>query len=226
VNCNARGETTTCGDRRLRADLGGITSELEVHMKKSLIFLLAVVIVAFVGSSVFQDRAAAGEKHMYIGAAKCKMCHKKAEAGEQYLIWEKSAHAKAYEVLAGEKAMEVAKAKGIENPQEADECLKCHVTGHGAPAELLGTKYTVTEGVGCESCHGAGGDYYKKKTMVGVMTGEIEAASVGLTTPDEKTCVKCHNEESPTFTGFKFEEKVKNIAHPIPEAKKAEYTKG
>jgi len=195
-------------------------------MKKLSLFLLALAIVTFVGSSVIHDAASAGEKHMFIGASKCKTCHKKPEAGEQFPLWEKSQHAQAYAVLAGEKAMEIAKAKGIDNPQEADACLKCHVTGHGAAAELLGTKYDKTEGVTCESCHGAGGDYYKKKTMVGVMSGEIDADSVGLMTPDEKTCVKCHNEESPTFESFDFKEMSKKIAHPIPDEKKAEYKKG
>jgi hypothetical protein len=182
--------------------------------------------VAFVGTAVLQTGASAGEQHQYVGATKCKMCHKKPEAGEQYPLWEKAKHAQAFQALASDKAKEIAKAKGIDNPQEADACLKCHVTGHGVAAEFLGTKYDKTEGVGCESCHGAGGDYIKKKTMVGIITGEIDGASVGLVTPDEKTCKTCHNEESPTFEGFDFDEMLKKIAHPIPEAKKAEYKKG
>jgi hypothetical protein len=62
--------------------------------------------------------------------------------------------------------------------------------------------------------------------MVALTTGEIEPASVGLVIPDEKTCKTCHNEESPTFAGFEYEEMVKKIAHPIPDAKKAEYKTG
>jgi hypothetical protein len=192
-------------------------------MRKIAILLSAIAVVALLGATVAYDGAAAGEKHTFIGATKCKTCHKKPEVGEQFVLWEKSKHAQAYAALASDKAKEIAAAKGIENAQEADECLKCHVTGHGAAAELLGTKYDKTEGVGCESCHGAGGDYYKKKAMVAIMSGEIEGASLGLTIPDEKTCITCHNEESPTFEGFKFEEMVKKIAHPIPDAKKAEY---
>ncbi|MGD8414607.1 MAG: multiheme c-type cytochrome [Candidatus Latescibacterota bacterium] len=195
-------------------------------MRKTAILVCSLALVAFLGSLVSFDGATAGEKSSYVGASKCKMCHKKAEDGEQYVIWEKSKHAQAYATLAGEKAMEIAKKKGIANPQEADECLKCHVTGYGTPAELLGSKYDKTEGVTCEACHGAGSEYYKKSTMVGLTTGEIEPASVGLVLPDEKTCKTCHNEESPTFTGFKFDEMVKKIAHPIPEAKKAEYKTG
>ena len=185
------------------------------------ILLLVVWVV------VMQAPATAGEKpeHMYVGVAKCKTCHKSAAQGEQHPIWLKGSHAKAYEVLAGDKAKEIAKEKGIEDAQKADECLKCHVTGHGAAAELLGKKYAVTDGVGCESCHGAGGDYYKKKTMVAVITGEIEAASVGLTIPDEKTCLVCHNDKSPTFKEFDFEKMVAKIAHPIPEERMAKYKK-
>lgn len=198
---------------------------MEVHMRKTAILVCTVALIAFALSLVSLGGAAAGEKHTYIGASKCKVCHKKPEVGEQFVIWEKSKHANAYAALAGEKAMEIAKAKGIENPQEADACLKCHVTGHGAAAELLGSKYDKTEGVTCESCHGPGSDYYKKKTMVAIMSGEIDGASVGLVIPDEKVCKTCHNEESPTFEGFEFEKMVKKIAHPIPDAKKAEYKK-
>ena len=192
-------------------------------MRKTASILSLIAVIALLGAAVAFGGDAPAEKHQFVGASKCKMCHKKAEDGEQYVIWEKSKHANAYAVLAGDKAKEIASAKGIENPQEADACLKCHVTGHGAPAELLGTKYDKTEGVGCESCHGAGGDYYKKSTMVSILTGEIDGATVGLRMPDEKTCKGCHNEESPTFTSFDFKEMSKKIAHPIPDAKKAEY---
>jgi uncharacterized protein YxeA len=194
-------------------------------MKKLPILILVLVVAVFLGATVLQNAVSAGE-HMFIGPDKCKMCHKKPDAGEQYPIWEKSRHAQAYASLAGEKALEIAKAKGIANPQEADECLSCHVTGHGAAADLLGTKYDKTQGVTCESCHGAGGDYYKKATMVAIISGETDGASVGLKIPDEKTCLGCHNDKSPTFKEFNYEEMLKKIAHPIPEAKKAEYKKG
>jgi hypothetical protein len=29
--------------------------------------------------------------------------------------------------------------------------------------------------------------------------------------------MKCHNEESPTFAGFNFDESWAKIAHPVPE---------
>ncbi|MBT8401351.1 MAG: cytochrome c family protein [Rhodothermia bacterium] len=159
----------------------------------------------------------------FTGAAKCKTCHRKPESGEQYPKWEEGPHSKAFMTLASDEAKAIAAERGIDNPQESAECLQCHVTAYDAPAELLGAKYSVEEGVGCESCHGAGGNYYKKSTMKSITAGEIEGSSVGLVTPSEATCTGCHNENSPTFKGFDFEEYSAKIAHPIPEETKAAY---
>ena len=188
-------------------------------MGSGFVWTVAVIgLMLFAGAG---SSSAADSK--YVGAAKCKTCHKTEAQGQQYPIWEKSTHAKAFEVLAGENAMAIAKERGIENPQTADECLKCHVTGHGVAKEFLGTKYAATAGVGCESCHGAGGDYTKMSVMKAIAKGETEPASVGMVVPTEKTCVECHNEESPTYKPFEFEKSVAKIAHPIPEERKAKY---
>jgi len=176
-----------------------------------------LVMIVLAISCIFVAQAVAGD-HQYIGAAKCKTCHKGPKKGEVYEKWTASKHAKAYETLASDKAKEVAKAKGIEDPQKADACLKCHVTGHGSKAEMLGKKYAATDGVTCESCHGAGGDYWKMKTMKSLAAGETKPADVGLLKPDEKTCVTCHNEESPTFAGFKYDEMWAKIDHSIKAA--------
>jgi len=191
-------------------------------MRKPMIFLMVLGMVATI--AVMGVPSSAGEDARgFVGVGKCKTCHKSEAQGEQYPIWLEGPHAKAFEVLGTAEAKALAKEKGIDDPQTADACLKCHVTAHGVAAELLGTKYLATDGVGCESCHGAGADYYKKKTMVAITTGEIEAASVGLVKPNEKTCVACHNEESPTFKGFDFEKMSAKIAHTIPAERMEKY---
>lgn len=159
----------------------------------------------------------------YVGASKCKMCHKTAKQGEQYPIWQNSPHAKSYETLAGEESMKIAKEKGIEDPQKAPECLKCHVTAHGVDEQYLGDRFAMADGVVCEACHGAGGDYSKSSVMKALISGEIEPASVGLVLPDEKVCMRCHNEESPTFESFDFDKAYAKIKHLIPEERKAKY---
>lgn len=184
--------------------------------------VLVAALFYLVAGPVFSEE---GKQRTYIGATKCKVCHKTEAQGEQFGIWEKSPHAKAFEALASDESKAIAKERGIEDPQAAAECLKCHVTGHGVDKEFLGEKYAATEGVGCESCHGPGGDYGKMKTMKAITSGEIEPASVGLVIPDEKVCVGCHNEESPTYEEFDFEKMAAKIAHPIPEERKAKYKK-
>ena len=184
-------------------------------MQKSTIWLTALL---FALAFVFVAAAGAAE-HEYIGATKCKTCHNTAKKGKIYDHWLESSHAKAFETLASEESQKIAKEKGLEDAQKADACLECHITGHGAKAELLGKKYAVEEGVTCEACHGAGGDYWKMSTMKALAAGEIKPEEVGLLTPDSTLCVTCHNEESPTYKPFKFAEKGPMVVHPGPEAK-------
>ena len=59
----------------------------------------------------------------------------------------------------------------------------------------------------------------KKSVKKQVASGEIEGASVGLLEVTEDTCTQCHTPEgNPFYEEFVFEERVKEIAHPIPEA--------
>jgi hypothetical protein len=185
--------------------------------KKHVGFVLAGSLAIFLLTGV-PTPAADAPAHELVGVKKCKTCHKKEEDGNQFGKWEASAHAKAFETLATPKALEIGKGKGIDNPQTAAECLECHVTAFPVMADIVNQKITMEEGVSCESCHGAGGDYYKKSVMEAIAAGETEPASVGLVLPKEDTCTKCHNDKSPTFEGFKFDEMAKKIAHPKPEA--------
>ncbi len=185
-------------------------------MTKKLILVFAALILVMATAAVAADVA-------FTGAAKCKMCHNKAKSGEQYAKWSESPHAGAFATLASDAAKAVATEKGLGDPQQAAECLKCHVTAYGVDAALLGKKYSVEEGVGCESCHGAGDDYDSNKIMKAITAGTTDGTTVGLTAIDEATCTGCHNDESPTFKGFDFAEYSAKIAHPIPEEHKATY---
>lgn len=195
-------------------------------MKSSVMFLL-VTGVLFVGIfQLFSVTVGSSEtteaedqpSFTYVGVKKCKMCHRKEEVGAQFSVWEESRHSKAYETLGTEKAAEFAKERGVTgSPQEAPECLKCHITAFGLTSEELeNSKITVKEGVSCESCHGPGSAYSKQKKMEDITSGELEGSSVGLVKPDEKVCVTCHNEESPAYKEFDFETFYKKIAHPRP----------
>jgi len=162
-----------------------------------------------------QEAAAAPE---ITGAPNCKACHG-ARTGDQWKIWTGSAHARAFETLASEAAAKIAAERGLGNPQEAEECLKCHTTqgilGEDVPVSEKG-KYADSEGVGCESCHGPGSDYKPGS----VMKDPKAARDAGLVMDKtEAACTRCHNEASPTFKSFDFEQRWAEIAHPVPGAK-------
>ena len=194
-------------------------------MKKLLVIILALS----AGVIMAQD-------FEYVGNSSCKMCHNKAASGAQYKIWSGTDHANTFETLKSENAAKFAVEAGIEGPAwEAAECLVCHTVGFGAggyevkdeafwvPADddRAGKKAVKRmaglQTVGCEACHGPGSKYKSSKTMKAVFAGEVDPDSVGLLTVTEEICISCHNEKSPGFDGFNFEEMVAKIAHPYPE---------
>ncbi len=181
--------------------------------------IVAIVMIAGLALLLLAVLGAAQEEkveHQYVGAAKCKTCHKSEAKGAQYIKWTESKHSKAYEALASEEAIAIGKKLDVDNPQTSDQCLVCHVTAFSVPAEVKAESFDQTEGVGCESCHGAGSAYKKMK----IMKDREAAVAAGLIIPDEKLCVGCHNEESPSVEEFSFEEASKAIAHPKPKKHK------
>lgn len=155
----------------------------------------------------------------YIGSKKCGMCHKSEKQGSQLDIWQKSKHAIAYETLKTKKSDKIAAEMGYETKAvETDFCLKCHAIGYDLPAERLEKGFDFADGVQCETCHGPGSEYKSMKTMkdreASVAAGLIVFADDAAI---EAKCKTCHNEESPTYTGFNFAEMYEKVKHNIPE---------
>ncbi len=181
-------------------------------------WVASVVILAPACLFVFaQESLSAGKPVVYTGVAKCKTCHKKKKSGDQYTKWMEKKHSKAYASLAGEKAKKVAAEKGIKDPQKAAECLRCHTTAYDPVTKEkrkdVAETLKIEEGVSCESCHGPGSIYKKLPNM---KSTEKFLATGGIL-PKKEVCVKCHNEESPTFKPFDFKERSEKIAHPTPK---------
>ena len=122
--------------------------------------------------------------HDFVGAERCRACH-----AEEYAIWEKGPHARAFDVLA---------AKDKTDPR----CLSCHtvVPDDLAPALL---------GVQCESCHGPGRHY----SIDWIMRDAELSQLLSLARVDEKTCTRCHTDSSPSLSPFVISEKMPLIKH-------------
>jgi len=176
--------------------------------KNVLRVAVVVAVLLYAGNKLYAD------EHKYIGANKCKMCHSSESKGNQYKVWAESKHAKAYQDLATDDAKKAAEKAGLKtDAQKSPECLKCHVTAYSEKEDLKG-EILVTDGIQCESCHGAGGDY----KSLSVMKDKQQAIAAGLVIPTKEVCIKCHNSESPYFKGFDFDSFYKKIAHPRPKA--------
>lgn len=174
-------------------------------MQKSILIMLTLLLAAGIAMT-------AGD-HQYAGTKKCKMCHKGEAKGMIFEKWETGPHARAYTVLGEQHAKDVYTKLGREgNPQEDPACLKCHVTGYGIDT-LLTSNLAKDEGITCEACHGAGGDYWKKT----VMENRDMAIENGMTADAKAVCIGCHNAESPTYKEFKFEEYWAKITHSRPK---------
>lgn len=124
---------------------------------------MRVIYGLLAGTFLLAVASAGYAQHSYIGAEKCKMCHK-----VQYDSWLSTRHAKATET-----------AKASSKWKFEPSCLSCHATN----------KDEVLAGVQCEACHGPGSDY---KAM-SIMKDREKAIANGLIIPTQENCNSCHD---------------------------------
>ena len=188
-------------------------------MRKLTVLWLAVAGVLL----SLPSASTSAQEYKYTGVRDCSRCHKKDLIGDQAKVWKNSRHSKAFKTLKSEEAVKIAKDRGMtELPHESDLCLRCHATAQGVPPEKVEKRaLRLADAVQCESCHGPGSEYKGNETM---SDHELSVAA-GMWEPgkDEKICTACHNDESPSFEGFDYEEGKKKIAHPVPEHVKGHY---
>jgi hypothetical protein len=172
-------------------------------MKKLLLILI-------VGASLIFIMSLFSQEFTYVGAGKCKICHRSEKQGRQFPIWEESKHSKSFAALNSPDAPAKAQEMGVENPAESPVCLKCHAPLFEKAAEFK------EEGVTCEICHGPGSAYKR----LSIMKSREEAVKNGLIiydTPEarKKWCLTCH--ENAHGQTFDFEASWEKIKHPVPE---------
>ena len=174
-------------------------------MKKWLLILI-------IGASLILIITLFSQEFTYVGAGKCKICHKTEKQGRQHPIWEESKHSQSFQALITDKAQEIAQSIGIENPAGSPKCLKCHGPLHEKAPELK------EEGVTCEICHGPGSDYKK----LSIMKDREQAVQNGLVVYEsheaiKNHCLSCH--EMAHNKPFDFAAAWDKIKHPRPEEK-------
>jgi Cytochrome c554 and c-prime len=157
------------------------------------------MILATAGHAQVQLR---GDDAIHLGVASCRgsNCHSATERSmgssvpqNEYLIWSKSdKHHRAYTVLREERGQRIARNLGLANAATAEMCLGCHTDP--APPAKRGPLFQISDGVGCEACHGGA------STWLGVHisgTNHSENLAAGLYPTEQPAaratkCLSCH----------------------------------
>jgi hypothetical protein len=125
-------------------------------------------------ASLREDMVPGVQPHnSYAGTQSCAQCHPSAAK-----VWRESGHARAFAALAAFQA-------------DADpNCIACHTVGFGTPTgyrRAAGAESPFID-VGCESCHGPGGEHVKQRSAGGEVNVHFRPVGAG-------DCQKCHHGE-------------------------------
>ncbi len=167
----------------------------------------AVRVLAVLGLAALYPASGAIGNAAFEGVATCagSTCHGRAEGNgavvrqDEIATWQEpsspsGAHSRAYAVLGGRRGQQIAASLGLGNAQTAPACLGCHATN--APAGQRGAKFTLTDGVGCESCHGAsgGGWLAEHYALSASHTSNVASGLTPLENPKARAgvCLDCH----------------------------------
>lgn len=137
----------------------------------------------------------------FIGNEKCGNCHK-----VEFTSWQTTVHAKAFNILKPGKR-KVAKKRADLDPEKDystdRKCVKCHVTGYRQKGGFKNEEKTPKMvGVGCESCHGPGGEYQDlhEKKKYGFKKSESKPLGQLYGSDDRSVCSICHESDDAPHT--------------------------
>jgi hypothetical protein len=141
-------------------------------------------------------------KHLGVASCAGSTCHGRQEPTgavvrqDEILHWQDEssqagAHSRAWRVLASSRGRAIAARLGIGDPQSAPMCLGCHAD----PAPSRGPSFHLSDGVGCEACHGGASGWIAGHYAVGAShAANVARGMVPL--DDARTraglCLDCH----------------------------------
>jgi Cytochrome c554 and c-prime len=136
----------------------------------------------------------------FLGAQSCAStsCHGGGGAKQnQLLVWSlKDFHShRPAATLATARSKQIASVLDIKDPTADVRCTTCHAPLHEVSETLRGENFKVSEGVSCESCHGAAENWIRAHTRKDFTSADRLAAGL-RDLPNlyvrANTCVACH----------------------------------
>lgn len=164
--------------------------------------ILAAKPATFVAQTRPENRTAPAVAS-YTGAGSCtsSSCHGSVwpKTGgkidqNEYTQWSaKDKHAKAYTILFEPRSKQIARNLKIDGPETSTVCLDCHAT-NATPNERA-SSFDISDGVGCESCHGPASAWLGPHTTrdwtheQSLRAGMVDTKDVKKRT---EVCLSCH----------------------------------
>ncbi len=161
---------------------------------------IVMVLVAGFASVTNSSTITGDNKHLGVASCASSTCHGSVSAyadsnirQDEFAIWQSvDPHAGAYEILLNEQSVRIARNLGIGAAHEADMCLDCHADN--VPVDKRGEKFVLSDGVGCEACHG-GAEQWLSSHTAGATHEDNLAAGLYPTEDSVKRaelCLSCH----------------------------------
>ena len=159
--------------------------------------------IAMTASAALAQPLPFESEDMHLGPATCatSVCHGKVAPDEtsnvllnEYRTWSNDDyHSRAYTVLRSEESRIMAERLGLGNATTAQVCLDCHADN--VPAERRGEKFQISDGVGCEACHGGAERWIESHAEEGATHADNLARGMYPTEQPEaraRLCLSCH----------------------------------
>jgi len=163
-------------------------------------------LLAILGLAAIYPSAMASGSDTFEGVASCagSTCHGRAAGNgaivrqDEIATWQEpssasGAHARAYAVLGSRRGQQITRSLGLGDARQAPECLGCHATF--APPSQRGPTFQLSDGVGCESCHGAAEGWLATHyARPATHASNIADGLTPLTDPQVRAnvCLDCH----------------------------------
>ena len=182
---------------------------------------LIAFVLLFCGSASAASPLPSNDKQVHQGVASCanSVCHgaviphiNSNIAHTEYTVWtRKDPHARTYRDMFRKDYLAITRKLGLEAPHLEPTCLACHASN--IPAQYQGTKFSMNDGIGCETCHGGAEKYLATHTDKDATRAKNIAN--GLYPTDniiERTrlCLSCHYGTSDQFVTHK----IMGAGHP------------
>lgn len=165
--------------------------------------LMPIIFAFFICAAAAVQALPQNDEVVHEGVASCanSVCHGRATPKansevnlNEYRIWLKNdAHSLAYKVLLNDKSKMIAENLGLPDAHTAKICLDCHADN--VEPEYRGEKFQISDGVGCESCHGGSQNWLATHTGKDANHQQnLDNGLYPLTDPDAKAelCLSCH----------------------------------